>query len=58
MCHGVAFDPSSPPDLAVPCTLDDAKIGGLGIHLLHKFSHAVRYERRENKNHLTLEFLL
>lgn len=56
--HGIAFDPSVPPGVAMPDSLEDAKIGGLGIHLLHKFSHAMRYERREDKNHLTLDFLL
>lgn len=56
--HGAAFDPSTPLDLTVPATLEDAKIGGLGLHLLHKFSHAMRYERRDDKNYLTLDFLL
>ena len=56
--HGAAFDPSTPPVLAAPASLEEAKIGGLGVHLLHKFSHAVRYERCEKANHLTLDFLL
>jgi anti-sigma regulatory factor (Ser/Thr protein kinase) len=52
---GVAFNPLEriPPDL--PCTLDDCKVGGLGIHLVRNLMDAVAYERRGGTNVLTLK---
>lgn len=52
---GVAFNPLEriPPDL--PCTLDECKVGGLGIHLVRNLMDAVAYERRGGTNVLTLK---
>ncbi len=55
---GPAFDPTAAPGRDAPAALEDAKIGGLGIHLLQNFTQALRYERVENKNQLTMDFLL
>jgi anti-sigma regulatory factor (Ser/Thr protein kinase) len=52
---GVAFNPLEriPPDL--PCTIDECKVGGLGIHLVRNLMDAVAYERRGGTNVLTLK---
>lgn len=52
---GVAFNPVEriPPDL--PCSLDECKVGGLGIHLVKNLMDAVGYERRGGTNILTLK---
>lgn len=52
---GVAFNPVEriPPDL--PCTLDECKVGGLGIHLVKNLMDEVTYERRAGTNVLTLK---
>jgi anti-sigma regulatory factor (Ser/Thr protein kinase) len=55
---GAAFDPTAIPDAGVPASLEDARVGGLGVHLMRKFSQALRYERRDGKNYLTLDFSL
>jgi serine phosphatase RsbU (regulator of sigma subunit)/anti-sigma regulatory factor (Ser/Thr protein kinase) len=53
---GAAFNPL---DLAPPKqakSLDDARIGGFGIHLVRQFADACHYERRQGKNFLTVGF--
>jgi sigma-B regulation protein RsbU (phosphoserine phosphatase) len=52
------FDPlgHAPPPLAT--RIEDMPIGGQGIHLAREFSDAQRYERRDDKNHMTLVFEL
>jgi anti-sigma regulatory factor (Ser/Thr protein kinase) len=52
---GTAFNPLEriPPDL--PCTLDECKVGGLGIHLVKNLMDEVTYERRAGTNVLTLK---
>jgi anti-sigma regulatory factor (Ser/Thr protein kinase) len=52
---GVAFNPIEriPPEL--PCTLDECKVGGLGIHLVKNLMDEVVYERRAGTNVLTLK---
>ncbi|MFC1857679.1 ATP-binding protein [Thermodesulfobacteriota bacterium] len=44
------------PDLK--CRLEDREIGGLGIHLVKKLASDINYERRGNKNVLTLTITL
>ena len=51
---GVAFNPltdSEAPDLNT--TIEDRKVGGLGIHFIKQFMDKVQYQRVENKNQLT-----
>jgi anti-sigma regulatory factor (Ser/Thr protein kinase) len=52
---GIAFNPVAriPPEL--PCTLDECKVGGLGIHLVKNLMDEVTYERRTGANVLTLK---
>lgn len=52
---GIAFNPAAriPPEL--PCTLDECKVGGLGIHLVKNLMDEVTYERRTGANVLTLK---
>ena len=51
---GIPFDPLTvaPPDLNVP--LAQRQIGGLGIHLVRSLFDEVTYERRADRNVLTL----
>ena len=52
---GIAFDPThqKEPDLSVPA--DERPIGGLGIFMMKKLSRSIRYERRAERNRLTIE---
>lgn len=54
--HGVAFDPLDVAAPAAPTTISEARIGGLGIHLMRKFAQHLAYERRDGMNCLTLRF--
>jgi len=56
--HGAAFNPLNAAAPEKPRSIDDAQVGGLGIHLLRKFATAVDYERRGDINRLTLRFAL
>jgi serine/threonine-protein kinase RsbW len=51
---GPAFDPTAAPDAAAPRNLEEARIGGLGIALMRRFSDEMRYERRDGRNILTI----
>ncbi len=53
---GSAFDPTSAPPPQRATSLDEAQIGGLGVHLMRKFSSAMRYERAGAENRLLLSF--
>ena len=51
---GIYFDPlqAKSPDLTVP--VEERKIGGLGIHFIQQIMDEVKYERKDDKNILTL----
>jgi anti-sigma regulatory factor (Ser/Thr protein kinase) len=51
---GCEFGPTQFPPLTMAKSLDDAKIGDYGIHLMRSFASAMHYERREGRNRLTL----
>lgn len=51
---GKPFDPTSRPEVDITAPLEKRKIGGLGIHLLHKIMDSVVYERTEGRNILTM----
>lgn len=55
---GPPFDPTITPAVDITTPLEKRKCGGLGIHLIRKFSHSCRYERVKNKNVLTLKKIL
>jgi len=52
---GIPFNPVErlPPEL--PCSLEECKVGGLGIHLVKNLMDDVVYSRSGNKNVLTLK---
>ncbi|MBR5165866.1 MAG: ATP-binding protein [Ruminococcus sp.] len=54
---GVPFDPLAKPDPNVANTLEDQKIGGLGIFMVKKSMDEVTYDYREGCNILTIKKL-
>jgi serine/threonine-protein kinase RsbW len=55
--NGRQFDPTQVPSPPVATSLEDAKIGNVGVHLMRSFASDMRYERRNGLNRLTLRFL-
>jgi anti-sigma regulatory factor (Ser/Thr protein kinase) len=53
---GREFDPTQFPPLSVAKSLEEAKVGDLGIHLMRSFASGMHYERRDGRNRLTLRF--
>lgn len=51
-----AFDPTQVPPRTKPLSLSDARVGGVGVHLIRNYSSDMRYERRGNRNRLILRF--
>ncbi len=49
-----AFDPLHVPKPATPTSLEEARVGGLGIHLMRQYARAISYERAGDTNRLTL----
>ena len=54
--HGPAFDPLSVPPPVKPKSVEEATIGGFGIHLVRSMSNGCKYERRHGENVLTVYF--
>jgi anti-sigma regulatory factor (Ser/Thr protein kinase) len=54
--NGPLFDPTTVETPAVPASLEEAKVGGLGVHLIRKMTTDMRYDRIKNRNRLTLVF--
>ena len=54
--NGRHFDPTQVPPPSVASSLDEAKVGDVGIHLIRSFASGMNYERREGCNRLTLRF--
>ena len=51
---GVAFDPTIRKDPDINQGVEERPIGGLGIFLVRQIMDDIRYERKDNKNILTL----
>ena len=52
---GRPFDPlNEAPELDLDASVDDRKVGGLGIHLVRTMVDEMSYRREQDKNHLTL----
>jgi serine/threonine-protein kinase RsbW len=51
---GPPFDPLQVPDPELPATIDEARIGGLGLHLVRKSTQRMEYERTAGRNRVTL----
>ena len=52
---GRPFNPLGMPEHAMPASLADAAVGGLGVHLIRNMMSSCGYERRDTHNMLTLE---
>jgi anti-sigma regulatory factor (Ser/Thr protein kinase) len=52
---GIAFNPLDAPKPDCECPLEQRKIGKLGIYLTKEFMDDLVYERRDDKNILTLK---
>ena len=51
---GIPFNPLEKENPEVPADLIDAKIGGLGIHIVRKLMDDICYKRDRNKNRLRI----
>jgi len=51
---GIPFDPTQQAEPDITLSAEERSIGGLGIHLVRQIMDEVRYERKEEKNILTL----
>lgn len=51
---GIKFNPLAADDPKLPNSIDEAKIGGLGIHLVKNLADDISYEYTDAKNHLTI----
>jgi anti-sigma regulatory factor (Ser/Thr protein kinase) len=49
-----AFDPLHVPAPEIPTNLGEARVGGLGIHLMRQYARAIDYARVDGVNRLTL----
>jgi len=54
--RGPAFDPTQVAEPELPDSLENAQIGGLGIHLARQFSDSMAYERVRGANRVSLTF--
>jgi anti-sigma regulatory factor (Ser/Thr protein kinase) len=55
--NGRQFDPTRAPPPVPARSLEEAKIGDVGIHLMRSFATGMDYERRDGRNRLTLRFV-
>lgn len=55
---GIPFNPVEFEATGLDTPLDERGVGGLGVHLARHFTEDVVYERRGNKNILTLKKIL
>jgi anti-sigma regulatory factor (Ser/Thr protein kinase) len=52
---GIPFNPTEVDEPDLGCTIEECKIGGLGIHLAKNLMDEVCYQRCKDKNILTLK---
>ena len=55
--NGRQFDPTEVPSPSLATSLEDAKAGNFGIHLMRSFASGMRYERRNGRNRLIMRFI-
>ena len=51
---GKPFDPTAQVQPDISLSVEERPIGGLGIHLVRQIMDEIKYERKDNKNILTL----
>jgi serine/threonine-protein kinase RsbW len=51
---GIAFNPLLKEDADISLPAEERAIGGLGIHFVRKLMDTIRYERKNEKNILTM----
>ena len=51
---GAKFNPLLRESPDVDSSLEDRKIGGLGIYIVRQFSKEIRYQRKKDRNILTI----
>ena len=51
---GVEFNPLLNEDPKMPESIEDAEVGGLGIHLTKELSDDIEYDRIAGENHLKI----
>lgn len=51
---GVPFDPTHQPEADITLSAEERAIGGLGIHLVRQIMDSITYQRKDDKNILTL----
>ena len=51
---GIPFDPTAQAEPDIALSVEDRSIGGLGIHLVRHIMDEIKYERKDDKNILTL----
>lgn len=55
---GQPFDPLQHPQVELPNSLEEAQVGGLGIHLIRNYTDNCLYRRESNQNHLIMSINL
>jgi anti-sigma regulatory factor (Ser/Thr protein kinase) len=55
---GPPFDPTSNAPVVLPANLDEASPGGLGIHLMRRYTSSMEYVREQNRNVLRMNLPL
>jgi len=51
---GTAFDPTAKGEVDTTLSAEERGIGGLGIHLIRQIMDSIDYERKDDRNVLTL----
>ena len=51
---GFEFNPLAVDEVELPDSIDEAEIGGLGIHLSKELADEMQYEYSDNENRLTI----
>ena len=52
--NGIPFDPTQRPEADITLSAEERSIGGLGIHLVRQIMDDIHYERKDDRNILTL----
>jgi serine/threonine-protein kinase RsbW len=56
--NGIPFDPVAIPTSGSAPPLENCKIGGLGLHIVKKMMDEIAYERKGDKNIITIRKLV